>query len=116
MSKNRIGSIWKFFHEEDEIVETMGDERELIVEITIKDAWLLISALQLATRHPELSTAMKDNLFSTARQFQTVIESIHPGAHELLDMGWNTKFDDVDSLDEYDGVIPDRDDDWDDGL
>lgn len=85
--------------------ECMSDERPMEVHITVKDAWLLISALQLAVRHPELSVYMKDNLFSTARQFQTAIEAIHAEAHELLELGWDTRFDGVDSLDDV-IVIP----------
>lgn len=84
--------------------ECMTDERPLVVNITIKDAWLLVSALQMATRHPELIVYMKDNLFNTARQFQTQIEAVHPEAHEFIEMGWGTRFDGVDSLDELDAA------------
>lgn len=107
--------------------ECMTDERLLDVKITIKDAWLLVSAIQLATRHPELSMYMKDALFSTARQFQVAIEAVHGEAHELMEMGWDTQFDGVDSLDEvivipvneadsglFD-LIEEDDDDFDDG-
>jgi len=90
----------------------MTDERPLTVNITIKDAWLLISGLQLAIRHPELHGNTKDNLFSTARQFQIAIEAAHPESHELIDMGWNAAFDGGDNLDEYDGFIPNSDDDF----
>lgn len=86
--------------------ECMTDERPLVVNITIKDAWLLVSAIQLATRHPELSVYMKDSLFSTARQFQTAIEAVHAEAHELMEMGWDTQFDGIESLDDVAIVIP----------
>lgn len=90
----------------EEIVrECMTDERPLTVHITIKDAWLLISAIQLACRHPELSVYMKDSLFSSAKMFQQQVEAVHPEAHELIEMGWDTRFDGVDSLDEM-VVIP----------
>lgn len=86
--------------------ECMTDERPLDVKITVKDAWLLVSALQLATRHPELSMYMKDALFSTARQFQVAIEAVHGEAHELIEMGWDTRFDGIDSFDNDVIVIP----------
>lgn len=90
--------------------ECMTDERALTINMTIKDAWLLISAIQLATRHPELSGYMKDSLFSSARLFQVEVEAVHPKAHDLIEMGWNIEYDGVDSLDEYDGVVTDIDD------
>lgn len=86
--------------------ECMTDERPLTVNITIKDAWLLVSAIQLATRHPELSVYTKDSLFSTARQFQTAIENVHWEAHELMEMGWDTQYDGVESLDDVVIVLP----------
>lgn len=87
----------------EEIVRTcMTDERPLSVNITVKDAWILVSAIQLATRHPALSIYMKDSLFSSARMFQQQVEAAHPESHELIEMGWDIRFDGIDSLDELD--------------
>lgn len=90
----------------------MSDEKPLTVEITIKDAWLLLSGIQLATRHPELSVYMKDALFESGLKFQSAVEAVHPEAHEFIEMGWDKSLDGMDNLDEYDGVIPDSEDDF----
>lgn len=71
----------------------MSDETLLPVTIPIKEAWLLVSGLQLAARHPRISLPMRRTLIAIARQFQQAIEEIHPEAHEALEMGWNTKHD-----------------------
>ncbi len=88
------------------VLACMTDETRLTVNIQIKDAWLLLSGIQLATRHPELSVYMKDGLFESALKFQAAVEAVHPEAHEFIEMGWDKRFDGVDSLDEYDGLIP----------
>lgn len=71
----------------------MSDQTRLPVSISIMQAWLLVSGLQLATRHPGISSYMRDELTRMARQFQGAIEVIHPEAHEPLEMGWNPELD-----------------------
>lgn len=71
----------------------MSDDRVLPVEISIKEAWLLISGLQLATRHPEISEHMRNALTDIARQFQGAITDLHPEAQAPLEMGWNSAHD-----------------------
>lgn len=78
----------------------MSDTTPLTVNITIADAWLLLSGIQLATRHPELSVYMKDSLFNSGLKFQEQVEAVHPEAHEFIEMGWDKRFDGVDSLDD----------------
>ena len=82
------------------VSKCMSDETPLTVNIAIKDAWLLLSGIQLATRHPELSVYMKDSLFESGLKFQTMIEAIHPEAHEFIEMGWDRRFDGVETLDD----------------
>lgn len=65
----------------------MSDETRLPVSISIMQAWLLVSALQLATRHPGISPYLRDALTDIARQFQGAIVAIYPEAQEPLEMG-----------------------------
>lgn len=73
--------------------QVMSDETILPVNITIKDAWMLISALQLATRHPKLPKTTHDFVVSVGHQFQNSIVQLHPEAEKLLERGWDTRFD-----------------------
>jgi hypothetical protein len=73
----------------DIVSRVMSDEQPLPVVINIKEAWLLVSGLQLATRHPEISEAMRAALTNIARQFQEAIEQAHPEAGECLEFGWD---------------------------
>lgn len=73
--------------------QVMSDERPLQVTISIKEAWLLISALQLVCRHPGISTHMKDDFEHIARQFQDSIVEQHPVAQAVIEMGWDTRYD-----------------------
>ena len=67
----------------------MQDETPIMPIIKIKEAWLLISGLQLATRHPGISPMMKRALEHIARQFQAQIVEDYPEAAVLLEMGWD---------------------------
>lgn len=71
----------------------MSDDTEIETTIDIKQAWVLVSGLQLLCRHPEVSQTMKDIWTHTGRQFQEAIVTLHPDTEELLEMGWNTVFD-----------------------
>jgi hypothetical protein len=71
----------------------MSDDTEIETTIDIKQAWILVSGLQLLCRHPGVSQAMKDIWTHTGRQLQEAIVTLHPDAEELLEMGWNTDFD-----------------------
>src|ERR1041385_2165773 len=94
--------------------ECMSDETPLVVNIAIKDAWLLLCGIQLATRHPELSVYMKDSLFESGLKFQAMIEAVHPEAHEFIEMGWDKRLDGMDSLDDVPFDEFDGGDDYDD--
>lgn len=85
--------------------KVMTDDTLLPVSIHIKEAWMLIGGLQLATRHPGLSPVMRAALENIARQFQLSIVDLHPEAKPLLDMGWDERFD-VDKRDQPDRNAP----------
>jgi len=71
----------------------MRDKRPLSVNIQIRDAWILVGGLQLATRHPELTEPMKSMLGVIARHFQGAITRLYPEAQPLLEMGWDSEYD-----------------------
>lgn len=71
----------------------MQDTTPLQVEITVADAWFLVSALQLATRHPGLGEPMKARLSDIGHQFQGAIVEHHPEVQFLIERGWHEMFD-----------------------
>ncbi len=75
------------------VTRVMQDKSRLDIQINIREIWLLISGLQLVTRHPGISEYMKDAITHIAMEFQVVVENKYPETHELLEMGWNTGFD-----------------------
>jgi hypothetical protein len=83
--------------QEAQFVETTGkvmsDTSPLSVTINIKEAWCLVSALQLVDRHPQVSEGLKTLLKSVASQFQTAISNLHPEAETLIQMGWDPTHD-----------------------
>lgn len=73
--------------------KVMSDETPLVIEMDIRDAWMLLSGLQLLVRHPAVSQHTKDIWAHTARQIQEAIVTLHPEAQPLIEMGWNSDFD-----------------------
>lgn len=71
----------------------MYDQSPVTWNLTIADCWMMISAIQLAFRHPQLQAPLKANL---VRMCDAVIDTIaqkHPEAREALNMGWNPQHD-----------------------
>lgn len=81
-------------------IPAMTDETILPVNITISDAWMIVSALQLTVRHPDLHEPLRNRLTDIAHQFQSKIAELHPEADEALNMGWSEEYDDLDIDDE----------------
>lgn len=73
--------------------EIMTDTTPLPLTIQIKQAWLIVSVLQLGTRHPHISAMQKHLFRQLAQQFQAAIVERHPQANPLLNMGWDERFD-----------------------
>jgi hypothetical protein len=71
----------------------MSDKTPLDIRINILELWVLISLLQLTTRHPDLPEQMKQFAIHHGRQFQKAIATAHPEANQVIEMGWNTRFD-----------------------
>lgn len=73
--------------------KAMRDERLLSVTITIAQAWMLVSAVQLTARHPDLESGLAQRIIELGQQFQGSIAELHPDWQELLEMGWSPEFD-----------------------
>jgi len=73
--------------------QVMRDKSPLTVSLSIMEAWVLVSNLQLAHRHPGTSDAMKEYVQTIAKRFEAAIVEIHPEAEPLIEMGWNPQFD-----------------------
>lgn len=73
--------------------KVLEDKTPLQTDIDIGSAWTLVAALQLATRNPGMTPDLRLRITNVGRAFQASIEVLHPEAHELLEKGWNEKFD-----------------------
>jgi hypothetical protein len=71
----------------------MSDNSPLPVMISIKEAWLLVSCLQLGTRHPHISPTQTSMFEQVGKQFQAAIVERHPEVSALINMGWDERFD-----------------------
>lgn len=71
----------------------MADMTRLEVNIDIRSAWLLVSLLQLASRHPGISQDMDRFARQIAMQFQNSVTERHPEAAPLFQLGWNKQLD-----------------------
>lgn len=67
----------------------MSDTQLLTVQIPIMEAWTLVAALQMTTRHPGIGEALRQRIEKIARQFQGAITNVHPEVAEVLEAGWN---------------------------
>lgn len=73
--------------------KVMPDETPLLLEMRIREAWFLVSALQLASRHPDMSAPQKAQLTVVGQQIQDAIVERHPEAEAVLEMGWDEQYD-----------------------
>lgn len=73
--------------------KVMPDEKPLLLEMRVREAWFMVSALQLASRHPAMSDAQKAQLLVVGQQLQDAIVERHPEAEVVLEMGWDEQYD-----------------------
>src|SRR3974390_2814900 len=73
--------------------KVMSDETDLIINIKIKDAWILVAAVQLALHHPNYPANIRVWTAYLTRQFITAISARHPSAREALEMGYDERYD-----------------------
>lgn len=69
------------------------DPTTIELQMDMLNGWVLVSALQLATRHPEMSGVMKQMLTKLGRGIQGRIAEKYPDAGKLLEKGWHKQFD-----------------------
>lgn len=71
------------------------DETIIPVHIDPGSAFTLVSALQVAWRHPELSEHMADRIQEIARLFQGRVVELYPELELFIEAGWYEEFGDV---------------------
>jgi hypothetical protein len=71
----------------------MKDQEPIQFIIHMMDAWVLVSQLQLVTRHPDISDAMRKFAEHTGHEIQKSIVAKYPEAEAVINLGWNTRFD-----------------------
>lgn len=73
--------------------QVMTDTLPLQLNLQIKDAWLVTSALQAITRHPMISDQQRAMFRELAQTYEAAIVLRHPEAKPLVEMGWDERFD-----------------------
>jgi hypothetical protein len=76
------------------LAPVLEDKSLYTVLITLKDVTLLISAIQLALRHPNYPRSVKQHVTDVTLQLIAYIDDVHPGTGELLLQGFDPRFDD----------------------
>lgn len=71
----------------------LTDKQPLQVNIRIQEAWLIVSAIQLASRHPGIGEAQRGALIDIAEQIAAPIIERHPDAASVIEMGWDPTHD-----------------------
>ncbi|GEM_PF-2522008 len=80
----------------EEAKKIMQDDAPMPMVSTVRDLWLVISGVQVACRHPQMSSYVLNNLQRITQEWIDSIAEHHPDAKELMEMGWQTEHD-VDS-------------------
>lgn len=68
--------------------QVMSDPVKIEAEVTLAEAWLLLSAIQFSTRVPNMSTEMLEAMTRVGRKWQRKIAKLHPEAEQILEAGW----------------------------
>lgn len=71
----------------------MRDEEPQTIPLTMRDLWMIVGAVQLVIRHPEVSGDVVKICAQAAQQIQERIIEHHPDAWLLLQMGWDERYD-----------------------
>jgi hypothetical protein len=69
-----------------------GDAGTLTIELTPIDVWTLLSAVQLACRHPGFHGPARELAEQAARKLQNLV-GVSPILAEVAEMGWDPKHD-----------------------
>lgn len=86
-----------------EVIKNVWDDDSMIQpNISVRHAFMIISALQLAIQHPDMSEDLKKTLTGVGYTFQDSVVAVHPEAREAMSEGWNVSRDTDDNDDEFD--------------
>lgn len=78
----------------NEILNKIGNSEDVIEFATTPGrAFILVSQLQLALRHPENTSASATIARQMAENLTQALCAYIPEAKELIDMGWNPAYD-----------------------
>lgn len=70
----------------------MGSEPNIEMAFDPRSAWVLMSAVQLAWRHPGLGDAMRENLWRLGHAIETAFRDDPEGARYAA-QGWEIEYD-----------------------
>jgi len=73
--------------------DALADTEPFMVITDCASCWMIVSALQLAWRHPGLDDRMKDIIRDIGGTFSAPIMGKHPESFPVLEMGWDTSMD-----------------------
>lgn len=71
------------------------DQQPVEVTMSKHQLWCLITAVQLACRHPHFNGPTRDIVEKTAKDMAAPIVANDNDLKMLLEMGWNPQFDEV---------------------
>lgn len=74
----------------------LSDQEPIRFTMSVADVWLMISAVQLAQRHPGMHGHTREHFASIIAQMSQAIIARHPEAERLFAMG-NNPAEDVDA-------------------
>jgi len=80
---------------QDALLELFKDPQPIEWRLTKSMAWQLMSAIQLACRHPGFKGSVRDTTESMARHLQDALCANDNDLRQLAEMGWHQQFDDV---------------------
>ncbi len=68
---------------------------DIILEVDLVTALAVVANIQLATRHPQNTGPSRKRAEDFARQLQEGIVKLQPGLSDVLNMGWDPQYDDI---------------------
>lgn len=72
-----------------------NDQQRVQADMSKGELWSLLSAVQLACRHPRFTGPTREIVERAARQLGAVLVANDQDLRMLFEMGWNPQFDDV---------------------
>ena len=73
--------------------QIVSDKAPLPIEVSAREAWLLVLTLQTCARSTAFSAKTSSILTGVAMKFQDAIVERHPDAELVLEMGWDEERD-----------------------